>query len=332
MRTLQYWTTGPSTSEIRETEVPVPDDGEALIETLVSGVSRGTEGLVHRGEVPDAVAHLMRAPNQLGDLPHPVSHGYLNVGVVREGAEHLVGQRVFTLSGHRQHVVMSTEDCHVLPAGMSAERALLAGIAEVALNGVWEAQLTLADRVAVVGAGLVGLCAGLLAERAGAHVLMVDQNERRRALCERLGLAAAAPEEAGGDQDVVLHTSASAAGLETALRIIGDDGAVVELSWYGTSAPQIPLGSDFHARRLRILGVQVGEVASPKRLRRTRTERLATALGLLADERFDALITGRSPLTQLPGEMNRLLADPETILHVIDYPAHQHPIDPGEHL
>lgn len=301
----------------------MPEAGEALVETEVSGISRGTETLVHRGEVPASVAALMRAPLQLGELPHPVSHGYLNVGTVLEGPEELIGRRVFTLGGHRDHITAPAEDCHPLPEGCPPERALLAGAAEVGLNGLWEGQVSLGDRIAVVGAGMIGMTTALLASRIPlGRLQVVEIDPQRRAVLTSLGLHAVAPEDAEPDNDVVLHSTARSAGLATALRITGDDGTVVEQSWYGDGEQQVPLGADFHARRLRIVATQVGEVPATRRHRRTRRDRLRTALDLL-DDRFDALITGRSPLEELPQVMEDLASGADwtrqSICHVIDH-------------
>lgn len=327
LRSRQYWTTAPGRGEVVSAPVPTPGPGEVLVETLLSGISRGTESLVHRGMVPDDVAGIMCAPHQLGELPHPVSHGYLNVGIVRDGegpdAAALRGRTVFTLAGHRDHVVVPAQDCHPLPDGCSAERALLAGAAETALNALWEAGISLGDRVTVIGGGMIGLSTALLAHRIPLERLeVVDVDEDRRQLIDALGLHAVAPGAAAPDSDVVLHSSATAAGLAEALRVAGDDALIIEQSWYGDERPQIPLGGDFHARRLRIIASQVGEVAQPRRLRRDRRARLRLGLSLL-DDRFDALITGRSPLEDLPQVMDALAyGDPawaRTICHVVDH-------------
>ncbi len=319
----QYWTEAPFRGALREVPRPVPAAGEVLVETEFSGISRGTETLVHRGAVPESVAGLMRAPLQLGELPRPVSHGYLNVGTVLEGPAELVGRRVFTLGGHREHIIAPADDCHPLPEGCPPERALLAGAAEVGLNGLWEGQASLGDRVAVVGAGMIGLATALLASRLPLERLqVVETDEQRRAVLTSLGLEAVAPEAARSDNDLVLHSSASSSGLATALRITGDDGAVIEQSWYGEGEQQVPLGADFHARRLRIIATQVGEVPAVRRHRRTRRDRLRTALELL-DERFDALLTGRSRLEELPQVMDDLASGADwtrqTICHIIEH-------------
>lgn len=319
----EYWTEAAGSGGIRAADIPAPGPGEVLIETEVSGISPGTETLVHRGQVPAEVADLMAAPHQLGTLDFPVSHGYLNVGVVRRGPAELLGRRVFTLSGHRSHLVVPESACHVVAAEVPSERALLAGVAEVGLNAVWESQASLADRIAVIGGGLVGLVTALLAARVSpARLQVIETDPRRRAAAGELGLDAVPPEQADGDNDVVLHTSATQQGLRRSLEITGDDATVVEMSWYGDRQPPVPLGADFHARRLRLLASQVGEVAVPKRHRRSRRQRLGAALGLL-DDRFDALVTGSSPLERLPKVMDDFAEGADwtrsQLLHVVTY-------------
>ncbi|MDO5493948.1 MAG: zinc-binding alcohol dehydrogenase [Nesterenkonia sp.] len=318
----QYWTLGPGRGALRTEPVPRPAEGQALIRTRFSAVSPGTESLVHRGDVPESVHQLMRAPFQLGDLPHPVSHGYLQVGDVVEGPAALIGRTVFTLAGHRDHVVVPAEDCHQVPDGMPARRALLAGPAETALNALWEGGVMLGDRVVVVGGGLIGLTAALLAVRSGpSRLTLVEPDSARRDLASSLGLEVTAPGEAEGDADVVLHSSATEEGLSEALRLVGDDGTLVEQSWYGRRTPEVPLGADFHARRLRIVASQVGAVAQSRRLRRTPRQRLAGALALL-DERFDRLLSPAVPLTDLPTLLDRIAegSAPSTMIcPVIDH-------------
>ena len=92
-----FWVREPGRGEIRTVALPEPGRGEVLVRTLWSGVSRGTEGLVFRGGVPQSQYDVMRAPFQEGDFPGPVKYGYLNVGVVEHGPDPLVGRTVFTL-------------------------------------------------------------------------------------------------------------------------------------------------------------------------------------------------------------------------------------------
>ncbi|GCB51947.1 threonine dehydrogenase and related Zn-dependent dehydrogenases [Streptomyces sp. NL15-2K] len=90
--------------------------------TLWSGVSRGTEMLAFRGQVPRSRRDVMRAPSQEGDFPGPSS------------------PRAVT----------------PVPDGVPAERAVPASTVETAVNSPWNAAPLVGDRIAVVGGGTVG--------------------------------------------------------------------------------------------------------------------------------------------------------------------------------
>lgn len=318
-----YWTIAAGRGELRPEQLPTPGPDEALIRTLCTGISRGTESVVHRGAVPEAVADLMRAPFQAGDFPWPVKYGYLNVGVVEEGPDGWAGQRVFSLFGHQDRYVLPVEALTPVPDDVPDERAVLAGTVETAVNVVWDAAPCYGDRVAVVGMGMVGASvAALLADFPLARLQLVEIDPARAALCERLGIEWTSPEDALGDCDLVVHCSASEEGLATALRLAGTDAEVIEVSWFGDNQPRVPLGADFHARRLRIWASQVGGVALVRRHRRTTADRLALALEALRDARFDALLGEGCDFADLPAYMSRL-ADGESVAGlcpVVRYP------------
>lgn len=315
-----FWVSFPGKGEIRTVEVPAPGPDEVLVRTLHSGVSRGTETLVFTGRVPESQWAAMRAPFQAGDFPFPVKYGYLSVGVVEAGVAELVGRTVFCLYPHQSRYVVPASAVTVVPDGVPADRAVLAGTVETAVNALWDAPPRLGDRIAVVGAGMVGASvAAVLSGFPGVRVEIVDPDPDRAALAQRLGVGYARPEDAAGDCDLVVHASATSAGLTRSLELLATEGTVAELSWYGDKPVSVPLGEFFHSRRLTVRSSQVGGIVPGRR--RDYADRLALALDLLRDPVFDALITGRSPLAELPGVMPRL-ADGSlpALCHVIDYP------------
>jgi threonine dehydrogenase-like Zn-dependent dehydrogenase len=325
VRATAYWTVAPGRGELRAGHLQPPGPGEARVAALHSGISRGTELLVHRGGVPAEVAELMRAPFQEGDLPGPVKYGYLSVGIVEAvGADDdadLVGRTVFCLYPHQDRYVVPVQALTVVPDSVPARRAVLAGTVETAVNAVWDAAPRLGDRVAVIGAGMVGCAvAALLRGFPLQRLQLLDVDERRRSVAERIGVEFVTPDEAAGDCDVVVHCSATSAGLSRGLELLGDEGELIELSWYGDRPVAVNLGADFHARRLSIRASQVGAVAASRRARRSYADRLALALDLLRDPGFDALISGTGPFTELPQIMHRLATgELDGLCHVVDY-------------
>lgn len=302
-----FWVCEPGRGEIRAERLPEPGPDEVLVRTVHSGVSRGTEALVFRGGVPESQWHVMRAPYQAGDFPGPVKYGYLSVGVVERGPDDLVGRTVFCLHPHQTAYVVPVGAVVAVPDDVPARRAVLAGTVETALNAVWDLGPLPGDRVTVVGAGMVGCSvARLLAMIPEVDVTLVDLDPSRAEVAASLGVAFALPADAGGDRDAVVHTSATAAGLQLAVDLLAPEGTVLDLSWYGDQRVQLSLGGAFHSRRLSIRGSQVGAVAAARRHRHTHADRLALALRLLRDPAFDVLLSGESDFLELPDLMRRL--------------------------
>ncbi|MGC9441065.1 zinc-dependent alcohol dehydrogenase [Streptomyces sp. WG5] len=304
-----FWLDAPGRGVIREVRLPEPGADEVLVRTLYSGVSRGTETLVLRGRVPENQYAAMRAPFQEGDFPGPVKYGYLNVGVVEEGPGDLVGRTVFCLYPHQTRYVVPADAVTPVPPEVPAGRAVLAGTVETAVNALWDAAPLAGDRIAVVGGGMVGCSVAALLDRfPGVRVQLVDTDPTRAGIAEALGVGFASPADALGDLDLVVHASATEAGLARSLELLRPEGTVLELSWYGDRRVALPLGEAFHSRRLTVRSSQVGTVSPARGATRTYADRLALALDLLADPALDALVTGESAFTELPDVLRGLAA------------------------
>jgi hypothetical protein len=315
------WYVGPKRAEIR-TETLAPGVGDVHIEALYGGISRGTERLVFTGRVPESEYARMRAPFMDGAFPFPVKYGYATVGRIVGGPDELIGRIAFALFPHQTAFALPADRITLVPADVPASRAVLAANMETALNAIWDAAPGPADRIAVVGAGVVGsLCAWLAGKLPGAEVTLVDIDARRAAVAAALGVRFAPPDAAPGECDVVIHASASAAGLATALRLAGTEASVVELSWYGAGDVAVPLGEAFHSRRLRLISSQVGQVAPSRRPRWSHARRMEAAIGLLADRALDALIAPAVDFHDLPAQLPKILPAPSGVLcQLIRYP------------
>jgi threonine dehydrogenase-like Zn-dependent dehydrogenase len=292
-----------------------------LVETLFTGISRGTERLVFEGRVPVTEALRMEAPAQEGAFPFPVKYGYCAVGQVVEGD--LAGRQVFALHPHQESFRLPAEMLHPLPEGVPPERAVLAANMETALNILWDSGASAGDRIAVIGTGVIGALTGYLAAQLpGVEVTLVDVNARRAEVARRLGCSFALPDDAPGDCDVVIHTSATQAGLTRALECAGQEATVVEASWFGAGLIGVPLGEAFHSRRLRLVGSQVGGVPATRVPRWSFQRRISTALRLLGDPVLDGLVSGETAFDDLPTHYGAILADPDTLCHRVRYPTH----------
>ena len=285
------WYSAPGLADIRQEALAPPAAGEVRVRALFGAVSRGTEALVLAGRVPVSEFGRMRAPFMAGNFPFPVKYGYATVGLIGGGAEASRGRTVFTLHPHQNFFNIPASAAVVLPDNLPPQRAVLAANMETALNAVWDAAPGPADRIAVVGAGVVGsLVAYLCGRFPAAEVTLVDINPARAELAKTLGVGFARPESAKGDCDLVVHASGNPAGLGTALALAGEEATVLEMSWYGDAPVTAPLGGPFHSRRLRLISSQVGQIAPSHRPRWSHGRRLAAALALLTDARLDALL------------------------------------------
>jgi NADPH:quinone reductase-like Zn-dependent oxidoreductase len=314
------WITGPGQAEIRPTGLGPQTDNAVTVRATVSGISRGTEALVFEGAVPESEWSRMRAPFQEGDFPFPVKYGYAMVGRIEDGPR--AGERVFSLHPHQDRFRIPSAAAFRVPDNVTDERAVLAPQMETALNATWDAAPRIGDRIAVVGAGVIGcLVAYLCARMPGMAVTLIDVNPERRAVADALGVGFALPGDSAGDCDLVFHASANQAGLDLALSLAGFEGTIVELSWYGAKPVTIGLGGAFHSQRLRLVSSQVGAVAEARRARWTHARRLALALSLCTDAKLDALVPDETPFARLPEKLPEILGQAGTLCHLVRYRA-----------
>lgn len=308
------WYVAPGKAEIRAETLTPLGPGAVRLKAVASALSRGTERLVFAGRVPESEYERMRAPFMGGAFPFPVKYGYAMVGQVEDGPAALKGRLAFALFPHQTAFNLAAENIIPLPDGLPPERAVLGANMETALNAVWDGAAGPADRIAVVGAGVLGLLVARLAAAMRADVTVVDTNPQRAAVAAALGAAFAAPDKAPENCDLVVHTSASAAGLATALRLAGDEATVLELSWYGSDEVKVPLGDVFHSRRLKLISSQVGKVAPSRRPRWGYRRRLSAALDLLRDPALDALLAPSVAFTDLPARLPDILTPASGVL------------------
>lgn len=326
LSTRSFWIEEPGKGAIRTAGLPDADtvlsEGGVLVQALFGALSRGTEACVFQGRVPETEWTRMRCLFQEGAFPGPVKYGYINVGRVLDGPPALAGRAVFCLYPHQTLYAVPADAVTLLPEGVPPERAVLGANMETALNVVWDSEIAAGNRVTVVGGGVLGCLIAYLAQRiAGAEVELIDPDKKKETIYQSIGLPFYDPSEAVGGADVVVHTSATEAGLRLCLRLARDEGRIVEASWFGDREVKLPLGQDFHSRRLQLIGSQVGMVSPAKRATHGYADRMALALGYLTDPVLDALITHDVAFDDLPDRMPQFVSDGSGVACVrIRYP------------
>lgn len=304
MKTHALWHLTENRSALREEALP-GERGKLLIKTRYTLISLGTERLVATGRVPSSMYESMRVPYQEGSLALPVKYGYSLVGEVREGPEDWKGRFVHLLHPHQDYCRVKKEEVTLLPDALDPAVATLASNMETALNAVWDAGLSAGDRVLVVGFGLIGALTALLAKAFPAtQVLIAEPNTYRRGLAEEWGFPLWTDE--APPADIAFHCSRSSAGLQSAIDVVGREGRIIELSWYGEDEVKLKLGGDFHHLRKQIISSQVSSIPGKRNARWDYQRRKAAVLRLLLEQDWSPLLDQRILFSETPAFFQRL--------------------------
>ncbi len=284
-----------------------------LIQTLHSGISRGTESLVYQGKVPLIEQTRMRCPHQSGDFTFPVSYGYACVGKVIETQSDVTrikkGDVVFILHPHQDIFYVSEDACNLVPEALPSSRAVLSANMETALNAVWDAEIENDQNHMVVGAGVVGLLTAFyLKSHTGHSPVVIDINSEKKRIAEKLGLSFHTPDEflssTSTEMERIFNTSASEKGLQLAIESAAFEAKILEMSWYGEKPVTLNLGGAFHSKRLQIISSQVGHVAPTKRKTHSYSDRMQEAMKLLSDEKLNCLLEPEIAFESLPDHLH----------------------------
>jgi 2-desacetyl-2-hydroxyethyl bacteriochlorophyllide A dehydrogenase len=266
------WFVAPGQMEFSSEVLPPLEDGQVLVRTTFSGISSGTELLAYRGELDPELAVDETIGALGGTFRYPFRYGYSCVGVVEESRSAVSnGTVVFAFHPHQDRFV--TNATAVLPLGGDAGReATLFPLVETALQVTLDAGPLLGETVVVYGLGVVGALTSLLLQRTGARVLAAEPRPWRREAIAALGVETVAPDQLAGTLEsqgrgrvpLVIEASGNPEVLASALGLLAHEGTVLVASWYGTKAVTLPLGQEFHRRRLTIRSTQVSTI--PARL------------------------------------------------------------------
>jgi 2-desacetyl-2-hydroxyethyl bacteriochlorophyllide A dehydrogenase len=295
--------TAPRRVELVSVDVPAPGEGEVAVRTLWSGISSGTEMLAYRGQVAPELP-LDEVIGALGGtFAFPFRYGYSCVGrVERSGARMEEGRLVFAFHPHQDRFVAREEDLVPLD-GVDPRVGTLFPLVETAFQVALDAGAVLEEVVVVTGLGPVGLLTSLLLQRAGARVIAIEPHGERRAVAAGLGVEAVPPEAvpgtlaqtAPGGVPLLVEASGRPEVLADGLAWLAHEGEALVVSWYGTKEVRLPLGGNFHRRRLRIRSTQVSSVPAALTGRWPQGRRRAVARALLAELPLDPLATHAFP-------------------------------------
>jgi len=293
------WFVGPHSVEVRESDLPDPGPDDALVHTTFSGISPGTELLAYRGEIDDTVALDDTLPALSGRFSYPFRYGYSCVGLVERGGALDEGAVVFAFQPHQDRFVVAAEDAVVIE-GVEPRTATLFPLVETALQVSLDAEHERGALVVVAGLGVVGLLVALLLQRDGAQVLASEPLTWRREVAQSLGVEAVTPGDLdaavarttdGRGAPLLVEVSGKPAALADGLRLLAHEGTALVVSWYGTKPVTLPLGAEFHRRRLTIRSSQVSTIPARLAGEWTRDRRRRVALELMSELPLGAVAT-----------------------------------------
>jgi 2-desacetyl-2-hydroxyethyl bacteriochlorophyllide A dehydrogenase len=283
-----------------------PGDGDIVVRTLWSGISGGTEMLAYRGEIDPALPLDETIGALGGSFAFPFRYGYSCVGRAEHpGGKAPHGRLVFAFHPHQDAFVVPVEDVVVLD-DVDPRLATMFPLVETALQVALDAGPVLEQPVAVIGLGAVGILAGLMLQRAGARVLGIEPLAERRTVATTVGLESAPPEEAAAliasrapvGLPLVVEASGRPEALAAALALLAHEGEALVVSWYGTKDVRLPLGAEFHRRRLHIRSTQVSTIPAALAARWSRDRRRSVVRELLHALPLAPLATHSYPFEQ----------------------------------
>ena len=201
--------------EIQEVPMPTAPPGGVLVRTTHSVISIGTEkmkvqqarmNLVQKALArPDQVRKVLQTAKTLGwrsalekvrnRLETPTPLGYSAAGVVvavdAANTRFRIGDRVACggaeCAFHAEYLAVPDLLAAPVPARVENWQAAYTTLCSVALHAVRQTEPRIGDRVLVLGQGLIGLLVTSLLKIAGARVMAVDLNERRKPFAEVMG-------------------------------------------------------------------------------------------------------------------------------------------------
>jgi 2-desacetyl-2-hydroxyethyl bacteriochlorophyllide A dehydrogenase len=326
--------TAPGRVELREESLPSLGADEILVETQISAISAGTELLVYRGQFPrDVVDSHDRLSSSLN---YPLAYGYACVGKVLEIGSSVPrkweNRLVFSFQPHTSHFIAKSKSLFLVPELFSSEAACFLPNMETAVNLVQDAAPILAERVLVLGQGIVGLLtAALLHEFPLECLVTADRYELRRKVSLELGVdssldpsfddfrsrALQSPFGSHTGFDLTIDVSGNPSALDDAIALTIFSGRVLIGSWYGEKRALVDFGASFHRSRIKLISSQVSSISPELSGRWDKSRRFASAWNALKRLQPEKWITHRFSLDQAAQAYQLLDSSPELALQVV---------------
>ena len=290
-KTKSYWVDKKNKGYFKSGKISSINSGELIVKTLFSGISYGTEKLVHSGKVPNSQKNLMKCPYQEGDFGNDIKYGYINVGKVVDGDESYLGSNIFSLYPHQDFYKIPYNEVLIIPDKIPLTRCLLIPNLETAINAIWDTLPSAGDRILVIGAGIVGLLTAYLINKIpGVNLFIVDKDSSKSKIAKKLGIKFLDTIPKKFNARFIYECTGDHRVLNSIRNNITVNSTICVLSWYGDKKSEIALGENFFSKRAKLIMSQVSKI-SPTRFDLTNQDRRKIALDILeASNDLDYLV------------------------------------------
>ena len=316
---------GPRDVELVERAEPRPPRGaNVLVRAELSLISAGTERRLYLDQpVPATVKagfelglrrdaqprrnvarYAVTAANAAVRPAYPTSLGYNTVGVVESVGQAVTmlqpGDRVLTTAPHAEWLTLPEWQAVSVPAAVPSDQAIFGYMATLGFSALRRIGFQPGENVAVLGLGIVGATASLIAAANGARVVALETDPFRRGLGERAGTLRRVldPADDGWGRELadafapepvhhVVETVGSTRALEDALRIVPWRGRIAVLALHPDAAGPSALGDLFHEKECSLVSCANDPLDDP----RASTERFTIPGNMRAV--LDQLAAGR---------------------------------------
>lgn len=336
MNTSLYFV-GPDSVEVREEAIPVIAPNQALVQTLFSAISAGTEMLIYRQQISLSQPIDLNIQALSGKFQFPMKYGYSVVGkIVAAGTEissSWIGKTIFSFHPHESLFSVNLNEIMEIPGGISPQDALFLPNMETAVNFVMDGRPVLGEKVVVWGQGIVGLLTtSILAQFPLENLVTLDLYPLRRHMSQKMGaqnsfdpqsreslpkMKSIFQNESSSGADLIFETSGNPEALDSAIEIAGYDGRIIVGSWYGTKEVKLNLGEGYHRNRVRLVSSQVSTVAPHFQGRWTKSRRFQTVWNMIEKIKPSQFITHQFPLSRAAEAYKLLDENPGEAIQVI---------------
>ena len=289
-----------------------------LVQTIFSGISKGTEKLVSSKLVNKNQFQLMKAPFQEGTFNLPIKYGYINIGKIINGPKSLINKNVFTLYPHQTVYEIPIKNINLIPTNNLRKYLLVANM-ETAINIFWDSCANKNDKILIFGLGSVGLLNAYFFKLQNyKNVFVYDTNINKKKYAKLLGLNYINIKQAK-NFNTIINTTSNYQVLEKSMSLLVNEGKIVEASWYGSKKGSLSLGDYFHSKRLKIISSQVSQIPNHMKNKYDYKKRLKLAINSLRDKKLEKLITSESSFFNLERDYYKVLNNKNTIMHLVKY-------------